>query len=68
MIGELTKWQYIALLILLPPIGAFLICTADHIRLRYKVSAVVFCVVVFFAVLTMRMPAGSVTIHAAPMR
>lgn len=64
---RLSLRQYILLLILAPPIGAFLICTAEHIQSRYKILAAVYCAAVFLIILTLRLPAGEIHIDAQPL-
>jgi len=64
---SLSAWQYALLLILVPPVGAFLVCTSGHIRTSIKIMAVVYCAAVLLILLTLRMPAGRIHIDAEPM-
>ncbi len=64
---KLTLPQYLLLLLLLPPIGAFLICTADHIRPCFKIFAVLYCFAVLLLLMTIRLPKGAIYIDATAL-
>ena len=64
---KFTLMQYILLLVLVPPVGAFCICTAEHVRPRFKLLSVLYCAAVLLFVLTLRMPAGRIHIDALPL-
>ena len=63
---ELRSWQLLLLLVLLPPVGAYMICLREEIALWKKLAAAVYCAALLIFLLCARPPLGEVVIEAEP--
>lgn len=67
MFSELKPWQLAAMLLLFPPVGAFCICTSPLAARWQKIAALVYCVLVLWLLLSLRLPVGEVVVDAVPI-
>ncbi len=64
MENQLSTWQLVLLVLFLPPIGVYFVCTRPDIRLPFKIAAVIYFLAAFIAALSIRRPVGEVYIDA----
>lgn len=67
MKNDFTPMQYILLVLLLPPVGAFFVCRRSAAPFWCKLAAVGYCVAVLLLLLLIRAPVGTVSIDARPI-